>query len=484
MKVKNTHKVFSVLMVMMLLSTSCEKDFLDVNDDPNNPSSASVDLVFPAAVNSAAFTIGGQWQILGAFWSQHWTQSTGAGQFSNLDRYEVDESTFDLEYSELYSGALNDLYVVSTESLAAESWNYFLMSEIMSAYTFQVLVDLYDKVPYFEAFQGAANLTPAFNNGDEIYDDLIVRIDNALAKDRSVATATLPGNDDLLFQGDMDQWVRFANTLKLKIYMRQSEARPTVAQAGIEGLFNSGALFLEVDVEMAQYIDVENFRNPYHATQVSVAGNGRGNVDVAASNTLLNTLLAVSDPRVDVIYNTPIAGGGHVGLDQGDYSNPAFVNHNNLSQPAVGPTHPVVFISASESKFLQAEAVVRYGVAGDAKALYEQGIEASFLKYGVAGASGFYGPGDPYEYQVGNEIEAIIFQKWISMANYNGLESHFEYLRTGFPDIFTLAPNNVTTDVFPKRLPFPSTETTNNTANLDTAGGQKLVTQRVWWDNN
>lgn len=465
-------------MVLMALSTSCE-DYLDVNTDPNNPADATLELVFPAGVSSVAFTLGGQWQILGSLWSQHWTQSTGANQYATVDDYNITESYYDRQYSEIYSGALNDLNWVSVKAEEEENWNYFLMAEVMKAYTFQVMVDLYDQIPYTEALAGSDDPTPAFDNGQAIYDDLIARIDNALSKDLNAVTSTAPGADDLVFKGDMDNWVKFANTLKLKIFMRQTAARESVAQTGITELYASGAEFLDVDAEMSDYIDVENFRNPYFAVQVSSAGNGRGNVDVAASNSLLNILADTGDPRLNAIFATPSAGGGHVGLDQGDYSNTSFATHNNLSQPAVGPTHPVVFISAAESSFLQAEAVERFGVAGDAQALYEQGIEANFAKHGVTGASDLYAPGEAYAY---DGIESIIFQKWIACANFNSLESHFERLRTGYPDHFTITPNNITGGVFPRRLPYTSTELANNTENLTAIGGQKSVIQRTWWN--
>lgn len=475
---KRQYKFITLLAMLMMVATACE-DFLDVNTDPNNPSEATVDLVFPAGISSVAFTIGGQWQVLGSFWSQHWTQSTGANQYAVIDDYNITETQYDGEYSELYAGALNDLNWVSRRAAEEENWNYYLMAEVMRAYTFQVLVDLYDKAPYFQALQGSDDTTPAFDDGQAIYDDLIARIDDALSKDLDAFTSTQPGRDDMVFQGNMDNWIKFANTLKLKIYMRQTEARPEVAQAGITELFNSGAEFLDVDAEMAEYVDVEDFRNPYYAVQVSSAGNGRGNVDVAASNTLLEVLINAGDPRLDAIFNTPEAGGPHIGLDQGDYSNTGFQNHVFLSQPAVGPTHPVVFMSAAESKFLQAEAVERYGVPGDAEALYQEGIEANFEKHGVSGAAALYGPGGPYEY---DGIESVIFQKWIACANFNALESHFERLRTGYPDHFTITPNNITGGVFPRRLPYTSTELSNNAVNLNAIGGQKTVIQRTWWN--
>src|SRR5690606_38305641 len=286
---KHAYKFIPLLIVLMAVSTSCE-DYLDVNTDPNNPADATLELVFPAGVSSVAFTLGGQWQILGSLWSQHWTQSTGANQYATVDDYNITESYYDRQYSEIYSGALNDLNWVSIKAEEEENWNYFLMAEVMKAYTFQVMVDLYDQIPYTEALAGSDDPTPAFENGQAIYDDLIAKIDNALSKDLNAVTSTAPGADDLVFKGDMDNWVKFANTLKLKIFMRQTAARESVAQTGITELYASGAEFLDVDAEMSDYIDVENFRNPYFAVQVSSAGNGRGNVDVAASNTLLNIL--------------------------------------------------------------------------------------------------------------------------------------------------------------------------------------------------
>lgn len=475
------YKYFIVALALSVLSTSCGDDYLDINVDPNNPSDATVDLVFPAGAASVAYTLGGSWQILGSFWAQHWTQSTGANQYAVIDDYNISESYYNRQYVEMYAGALNDLNWVSKKASEEENWNYFLMAEVTRAYAFQIMVDLYNQVPYFDALAGASNLTPAFDDGQAIYDDLIVRIDAALAKDRGAITSTQPGTDDLLFQGDMDSWVAFANTLKLKIYMRQTKARPSVAQSGIQALYTAGAEFLDIDAEVTAFVDVENFRNPYYATQVSSAGNGRGNVDVAASNTLLTTLLDAGDPRLAIIYNPPVSGGPQVGLDQGDYTNTGFVNSRNLSQPAITATHPVVFLSAAESKFLQAEAVERFGVAGDAQALYEEGIEANFAKRGVTGAAAMYAPGEVYEY---TGIESIIFQKWIASANYNAIEGYFDHLRTGFPDIFTITPNNITGDVFPRRLPYTSTELDNNGVNLAAIGGQKSVIQRVWWDTS
>lgn len=478
---KNISKILMLSMIMIVVS-GCEDNFLDVNEDPNNPSEATLDLVLPAGQMSAAFVLGGQWQILGSLWSQHWTQSVGANQYAVVDNYNINESTYDRQYIELFGGALNDLNFVSQRADETEDWSYFLIGEAMQAFVYQVLVDLYSDVPYSEALQGADNPNPAFDSGEAIYADLIARLDAALAKDLSASTVSTIGTEDLVFQGDMDQWVRFANTLKLRLYMRQSEVNPTEAAQGIQAMFSAGAQFLESNAAVEAFIEVQTFENPFYATQVSSNGNGRGYVDIAASNTLLEFLLDNNDPRLDAIYYTPVNGGDHIGLDQGDFNNQDFGTARDLSQPAITATTPVMFISAAESYFLQAEAVERYNVTGDAEILYEEGIEASFelLTGSATGAEALYGDGGVYAYD--GTIEQIITQKWVATANYQGLEAHFEHLRTGFPDFFTTTPNNVTGGIFPKRLPYPSTELNNNRESLTAIGGQKQVIERVWWD--
>ncbi|MBL7650430.1 MAG: SusD/RagB family nutrient-binding outer membrane lipoprotein, partial [Candidatus Hydrogenedentes bacterium] len=96
--------------------------------------------------------------------------------------------------------------------------------------------------------------------------------------------------------------------------------------------------------------------------------------------------------------------------------------------------------------------------------------------------STLYGSGGAYEYDPANAIEQIITQKWISMVNFQGLEAHVERKRTGFPDFFETPPGNVTSGLYPQRLPYPSAEIDNNRDELNAVGGQKQVTERVWWN--
>lgn len=125
---------------------------------------------------------------------------------------------------------------------------FFLQATCLEAYTFQILADLYDKIPLKEALQGSANLTPKFDNGKEVYDELFARIDAALGKDFN-SSNVVKVTSDLLFgtqdkAAQIDSWKRFANTLKLKLLLRQTEsANGAAATQKISDLLAAGTEF-------------------------------------------------------------------------------------------------------------------------------------------------------------------------------------------------------------------------------------------------
>src|SRR5687767_11198975 len=107
----------------MFITASCGDDFLDVNTDPNNPSDVPAQLVFPAAVGSTAGVVGGDYAILGGIWAQHYTQNNGSNQYKDIDTYNIQGSTMQRGWQELYSGALNDYKFIKKKAVAAEDWN-------------------------------------------------------------------------------------------------------------------------------------------------------------------------------------------------------------------------------------------------------------------------------------------------------------------------------------------------------------------------
>lgn len=473
--------ILSITICIAALFVSCDS-VLDINRDPDSLSPEGIDPAteLPSGIAGIAGAQGAELAIIGGMWSQFWTQSNSANQYRTIDAYSINSTNYQGAWNNMYD-ALGDIRNIKRIALQNENWNYYLVSTCLEVYGSQILADWYDDIPYTEA-NDANNFAPAFNSGEEVYDLMIEDLNDALSYDLSTSQGTPPLNDDFIFGGDMDKWVQFANTLKLKIYLRQTEARPSIAEAGISSLSN----FLSVDAAMTQFIDEANRSNPLYESdrrQLNVATNLR------ASTTMHSFLSENSDPRFDLYY-----GAGN-SLNQGDYQSSAAPA--SISVVELSPTTPVYFISAEQSMFMQAEAKERYEGGNGAKDLYDAAVMESFSKWGLDGSS-FVATGGIYEYPTGGsfeeKLEAIITQKWIASFPGNGFESFFEQNRTGYPQESSVPqtdPSYIsgqlsysvegsTGGVFPRRLEWPNDELTRN---VNAPESPIAVTVPVWWNN-
>jgi hypothetical protein len=478
-------KKYILLFVLLIPGISCTKSFLDINESPNDPSSSTPKLVLPSGISSSAYVIGGWYQLLGGMWAQHWAQSTGASQWTDWEDYALRSDHYDVyQFGALYSGVLSDMEYIRKETLKNRDWTYYLIATCIQSYTFQVLADLYDKIPFTEALKGTGNFTPKWDDGSLVYDSLIKRLDFAMDKDFTIRSSANPlatsseiGIEDLVFQGDMDAWIQFANSLKLKIYLRQVYARPAIAQEGIEALLAKNNFLLQ-DAKMTAFGNEQDKRNPIYETGVDrLAGN------IAASATLLDTLKGANDPRLGLIFTPSVRSGLMVGIENGHYKTDAaiFPNIQDLATPNLGPLDPAFFFMKSECCFLLAEANLWYGSDAEAKSYYTLGIQASMAKFGATDNPSLYGAGGVYEYpSTGFEAKqkAIITQKWIASANSESLEAFFDQNRTGYPNFLTISPTNVTGGKFPKRLIYPDSERKSN----PNTPVQVPIYTKVWWD--
>lgn len=476
----------------LLFLSSCEKDFLDVNKNPNEPEQVEAKHLLPTAIAHTAYVMGNEYQIIGGFWAQYWTQGPTGSQYSIYDQYLISNTTFDRPWSDLYSAPLMDLKDIIRKTQSSNT-KYAGIANILQAYVFQVLTDLHGDIPFDQALKAEDGIySPAYDSQQKVYDGLITQIDNGMAMiSNYTGDDVYPQEDDFIFGGDIDLWLKFANTLKLKIYMRQSEIRPGVAQAGITDISSNGIGFLEdgEDAEM-QFIDQLFGQNPLY-TQIAALGS----FNILASNSGLNFLLNNNDPRVDAFYRRATSGdsaGVHNGINQGQGKEPNFGGPNVVSgwysKPSfvvTGPESPVVFMSAAESYFLRAEAVARGWMTGDAQTLYESGITSSFTRweFDPTEASNYYTQA-AIAYPVGgtlqDQVKSIITQKWTAMNGTECAEAWTEWRRTGYPDFLIVSMTSQIGNFFPGVLLYPNSEQTLN----PNTPAQHNVKDKVWWDVN
>jgi hypothetical protein len=488
-------------LITLLLVFGCS-DYLDVNTDPNNPADADERLVMPAAQQSIAARAGNYYRITGSIWSQHYTQNNTSSQYIGTDNYDVNNLNFlENDFLDMFAGGLNDLKFVKAKAEASEHWTNYLIAQVMEAYGFQLIADLYDGAPLTEGLSGGEdNFTPTWNTGPEVYDELLARLDYALSQEFGGSTDENPGNNDLIFNGNVDSWIRFANTLKLKLMIRYSAKDAGKAQTMISALVNSGAEFLDVDATISTYYDQPDRGNPLYEAD---RRNQNTTTNLKASLTMVNYLELANDPRINAFYDAPVSGGPVKGMRQGTSSlSSTQLDSKTISGAKVLPTDPVYFISLAESFFLRAEAAARGFSSEDAASLYNQGVMAAFSRYGLDGSAFVAGP---YAYPNGSaeeNVEAIIEQKWIAHLGANSIEAWFDKLRTGYPSfsdaapgdagydalapgapIFTFPVDAVTFDgQFPRRLLIPEDEVLNN-PNAPAQPANGILTP-VWWDLN
>lgn len=477
------YKLYHLLFVALFIATACDND-LDINKDPDalTPDLLTMSTELPASTLGIVGATGAPLAIVGGFWSQFWTQSAVANQYKTIDNYGLksNASIISSGWSSMYD-ALLDTRNIKANALASKNWNFYLISTTLEAYAFQVLVDFFGDVPFTEALNPAI-LNPKFDSAESIYDALVINLKDALAKDLSTSSILeVPSeSNDVLFEGNMDKWTEFANTLLLKIYLRQTEKRPSVAEDGIKALLmNANTKFLTSSAAITKFIDSDSRSNPLYESNIRQLNVGS---NLRASATMGNYLKDNSDPRLAKFYD------GTTFQVQGDFENPA--NTGSESIVISKATDPFNFISLAESKFLQAEAKVRYMSGTGAKALYEEGVTASFTQWelqGDAALTTLLGSSGAYEYLDSDtkeaKIELIITQKWISCFPGSGQESFFEYNRTGYPaGIFTYSVEGITeSKKFPRRLIYPLSEFQRNS---NAPAQNTNIVDNAWYQNN
>lgn len=452
----------ATLLASVLLLTGCSESFFDINVDPNNPADVTPALSLPSGISGTAYVLGGYYSALGGFWAQQYAQAPAASQWLEWESYNLTEDDFNRQFTLLYAGALNDYEYVRKNTIATADWKYYTIATLMQAYTFQILADLYDKIPYTEALKGTENLQPKFDNGEDVYTSLLARIDDAISKDFTLSSVKNPGAEDLVFGGDIDKWISFANTLKLKIYMRYVNKDANKYKTEIQALLAANN-FLTEDAKITSFKAEQTGYNPFYNTFVDrLTGN------INANKNLMDTLVENNDPRKNTIFTASEVGANYNAIRTGDSKNLSGKTIKDFATPTVEPTAPVYFFTKEEVLFLVAEAHARYGNATEAEATFKKAVSTSLVSAGL--------PADTIVYSY-NGLKSIMVQKWIAATNKNNIEAFFDYNRTGYPSMSESLTSTFNPGQRPKRLFFPDNE---RKTNPNTPAKVALYTP-VWW---
>ena len=509
----NKKIIIGSLGLLLAVTTGCKDEFFDVNNNPNQVTAATPELVLPNALaNSATYfsgiSIGGapQFGFLN-IWMGYWNWSGNYSINTSDKNYQFTNAFNQGIWDNGYTNLKNYTYI-EQQGVAQNQPNAQAMAKIMKALHFQYLVDTYGNIPYTNALQGLATPLPAYDNAVTVYEDLFKQIDAALAlfadgekQAAAGATITNPGVNDIMFKGDISKWRRFANTLKLRMILRQSEKadRQTFVQAALVVLKASPYGFLkagEAATVNPGYANSANQQNPFYAAY----GNGVNNQPVEGNNIYrankyaLDFLTSTQDDRRFFFYH-PVSGSTFGGTFFGTTSPLPNGQTSTIGDGVLkSATQDAVIMSSHEALFLQAEAAQRGYITGNAQTLYESAVIQSYTYLGVADADGtaefyareFLANGNPnVTWSVAtNKLNLILTQKWASLNGISPFESWSDYRRTGIPNVPISQDPSTSVKQIPVRLLYPQSETQYNSEAVkgqgDTQNSQFDKTKIFW----
>ncbi|GGC21096.1 hypothetical protein GCM10011386_11280 [Parapedobacter defluvii] len=509
---------YSFLFLLVFLAAGCSDSFFDINDNPNSPTDEAMqpNLLLPSVLNATATKMATSYDYA-AHWMGYWARSGSYGPSNPLENYDL---TTTYEQDEWVNGnttvtyptvswynILMDANVMERKAIETEQTFYVAIAKVIRSIGYMYLVDQYNNVPYTQALNLSEFISPAYDNGQDIYNDLLLQLDEAASLFASADVLVNPGIEDadIMFGGDALMWRKLVNTQRLKLLIRQSEIFGTTApseqlskiQADGSGFLMSGET---AEVNPGYAVD-EYKQNPFYNTYLrDHTGTLIDNFN-RANNYLLGLFMNNNDIRYQYVFNEardPLSEDDlYFGYDFGfvdlDPDNPKAVNSSEVAGPglAKSATQPQWLFTSVESLFLQAEATQRGWLNGDAHQAYIDAVTESFIWLGVENAAD---EAEDYLAQsrsivswsaAGSDqdkINLIATQKYLALPGINNFEAWVDYRRLGVPNVpLSLSPSRNGRHI-PLRLLYPQNEYDYNGANVEAQGTIDAQTSTVFWD--
>ncbi|MBO8444583.1 MAG: SusD/RagB family nutrient-binding outer membrane lipoprotein [Bacteroidetes bacterium] len=526
MKINSIIKTGSIAVAFILAASACTKDFEYFNTNPDAVQEVDVksyittmemDAVIPCS-DVGANEFQRACNLMGDAFAGYLSpcQQFNGGNFTctyDLNGTDYNNVPFSVAFTSVMPAWLNLKYAYDNGQISEE---FFAVAEVIKVMCLQRTTDIYGPIPVSHFGE---DVNP-YDSQEQVYMDLFEDLDNAISilSNYTSVTSTALGKVDAVYEGDLSKWYKLANSQKLRMAMRVRYVVPDFAKTCAEEAVAAGVMESSDDGAWLETSGSITVQNP-----LEVVWNMYGDTRMGA--TMDCYLNGYSDPRLSAYFQqATIDEGGYHGIRSGiaNMQPDDDPNYTCLSAPNVQATTPVVWFLASEVAFLRAEgAMIGWNMgAGDEQSFYENGIALSFEENGLSAsaAAAYYTDNDSApiafddcsqnstKYSYGQpstitpswdssasdevKLERIITQKWIAMYP-NGQEAWSEFRRTGYPKVIPIYDNRsggtVSTDEQVRRMTFPRSEYSNNSAQVQAAislleGGSDTGGTKLWWD--
>lgn len=480
-------KLSSIILSSVLLAASCTKDLTNLNNNPKKPLAVDASNLFANAELSITDLMTNTDVNINIFRliTQQWTQTT----YTDESRYDLSTRNIPQNWwHTAYRDVLKDLseaqkLVTANAALdAGTKKNQLAQIEIVTIYTYAVLVNTFGDIPYGEALD-IENLSPEYGEAETIYLDLLTRLDVAIGN-LDPASQGFAASERLyearpLTPGTIASWQKFANSLKMRLGMIVADVDNARAKKAVEE-GSANAFTSAADDAIYSYSTIPPNTNPLWVDLVQ-----SGRLDFVGAKTLVDTMNGLSDPRRPFYFNQAPGGGFKGGTPGASNSYSSFSNAGELLRRK---DFSAVWIDYTEVEFLRAEAVERgYAVGGTAAQHYTNAVTASIVSWGGTTAQATTYLAQPaVAYTAagpGGWKGKIGVQKWMALYN-RGFEAWTEWRRLDYPQ---LKPASRAQSAIPLRYTYPVSEQNLNKANYDKAAaniGGDVVTTKMFWDIN
>ena len=482
--------LFSFFVVGTIGMFSCKKNITDLNTNPTRPAVVpSAALFTNAAVNLS--------DVLAStnvnnnnfrLFSQYWTETI----YRDETRYNLNGRAIpDRWWATFYRDIIKDLTEASrvaeteTVNLSAEQIkNRKAINEILIVYGYYHLLASFGNIPYTDALD-INNLKPKYDDASEVFDKILTRLNAAMGELDEASGGY--GSTDVINNDDMSAWLRFANSLKMKMGMLIIDADFAKASSIILEAAPNVAADNSENIVM-NYLAAPPNTNPVWEDLIQ-----SGRHDFVAAKPFMDTLIAKNDPRITAYFNEAItAGNGFVGQNPGNSA--VYNNFSGPSSKLSDPQFPFTFFSYAEMEFYKAEAAEKgIAVGGTAAEHYNNAIDASILEWGGTQAQADEYRAQPsvnYATAAGSYKQKIGVQSWIGFYN-RGFDAWTQWRRLDYPVLqvpflgaFDPFANDETPAVI-TRLTYPVVEQNLNKDSYNAASGaigKDQITQKLWFD--
>jgi hypothetical protein len=430
------------LLLLLMIGQGCRKSyfFTGINDDPSALKNPTPNVLLPSVILQTAYIWGGDASRYSALFMQ---QVTGvANQSANANNYNITPDDVDnMWYAGFYGAIMTNIDTLIKISASRDQVHYEGMGKVLLALNLGQVTDFWGDVPYSEAFRGLDTKQPKFDSQQEVYATLHRLLDEGItALEGPDESVSQPGSDDLLFGGDTEMWVRFAHSLKARLYLHTVKVDNSSIANGLAELADG---FTEGEFAGIKFLgtDASTTQAPWYQFNTQRA-------DIAFDS-YLNTLMdEAGDPRHD-----------------------AYFDGSDLGELYGSPNSTVYFITYDELKFIEAELQLRASNPTGAAAAYNAAVTANLRRTINNTAYAATVARTPANIT----LQSIIDQKYIAL--FLSPEVWTDWRRTGFP-VLTAPSGSVLGGELPRSLFYPSSEVRYNS---NTPPNTRL-TRRVWWD--